>query len=116
MNKLKIAQGVAALALGGFLVTGCQLRVHEPYGGAVITEPAGADVDVDVPPPAPLDDTVVGVAPGPDYVWVGGSWGWHNHSWQWQRGQWEHPPYRGAHWQAGHYDKGHHVFHAGRWH
>jgi hypothetical protein len=115
MNKLKIVSGVAALAACGLLATGCQLRVHDGYGGAVVTEPAGADISVDTAPPAPMDDTVVGVAPGPDYVWVGGDWGWNNHRWSWHRGSWQRPPHAGAHWSGGRYDASHHTYHKGRW-
>ncbi|WP_319408373.1 YXWGXW repeat-containing protein [uncultured Desulfosarcina sp.] len=41
-------------------------------------------------PPAPLPETVV-VAPGPDYVWVGGSWFWLGSGWAWHRGYWHRP-------------------------
>jgi hypothetical protein len=47
------------------------------------------------PPPAPLPETIV-VAPGPDYVWVGGAWFWLGGRWVWNRGYWHRPahPYR----------------------
>lgn len=43
------------------------------------------------PPP----ETVV-VAPGPDYVWVGGAWLWFGDRWVWNHGYWHQPahPYR----------------------
>jgi hypothetical protein len=41
-------------------------------------------------PPAPPPETVV-VAPGPDYVWVGGAWLWLGDSWVWHRGYWHRP-------------------------
>jgi hypothetical protein len=42
------------------------------------------------PPPAPLPETIV-VAPGPDYVWVGGAWFWLGDRWAWHRGYWHRP-------------------------
>jgi outer membrane lipoprotein SlyB len=47
------------------------------------------------PPPAPLPERVV-VAPGPDYIWVGGAWLWFRDSWVWNPGYWHRPkhPYR----------------------
>jgi hypothetical protein len=50
------------------------------------------------PPPAPLPETIV-VAPGPDYVWVGGAWFWLGGRWVWNRGYWHRPahPYRYGH-------------------
>jgi hypothetical protein len=46
-------------------------------------------------PPAPPPETVV-VAPGPDYVWVGGAWLWLGDRWRYHRGYWHRPlhPYR----------------------
>jgi hypothetical protein len=53
-------------------------------------------------PPAPPPETVV-VAPGPDYVWVGGAWLWFGDRWVWNRGYWHRPmhPYRYGrrHWR-----------------
>jgi hypothetical protein len=47
-------------------------------------------------PPPPPPETVV-VAPGPDYLWVGGSWLWLGSRWAWRTGYWHrpvHPYYR----------------------
>ena len=46
-------------------------------------------------PPAPLPETII-VAPGPDYVWVGGAWLWFGDRWSWRPGYWHRPrrPYR----------------------
>jgi outer membrane lipoprotein SlyB len=43
-------------------------------------------------PPAPQPETIV-VAPGPDYVWVGGAWFWMGNGWAWHRGYWHRPLY-----------------------
>jgi hypothetical protein len=118
MNKLKMAKIMALLAAGGLLAAGCEVRVHDPAGAAVVTtDPVYSDDYVTGPPPAPLEDTVVGVAPGPGYVWVGGSWGWHGNRWAWDHGRWDRPPHAGAHWEGGRYEyhNGRHVYHRGGW-
>ena len=43
-------------------------------------------------PPPPVHETVV-MAPGPDYVWVGGSWLWLGDHWGWRGGYWHRPVY-----------------------
>jgi hypothetical protein len=47
-------------------------------------------------PPAPQPETIV-VAPGPDYVWVGGAWLWMGNGWAWHRGYWHRPVYPQRH-------------------
>jgi len=44
-----------------------------------------------VPPPPVVDQVVV--APGPDYVWVGGAWVWFGDRWVRHRGYWHRPQY-----------------------
>jgi hypothetical protein len=73
---------------------------------------------IDQPPPAPLVE-VVPVAPGPDFVWIGGYWGWDNghHNYQWVRGHYDRPPAPGAAWVGPRYDRaprGYH-FSPGHW-
>lgn len=41
-------------------------------------------------PPAPIYEPVV-VAPGPDFIWVGGTWIWHGDRWAWHHGYWHRP-------------------------
>ena len=41
-------------------------------------------------PPPPPSQTII-VAPGPDYVWVGGAWLWFGDRWIWNRGYWHRP-------------------------
>lgn len=47
-------------------------------------------------PPAPPTETIV-IAPGPEYVWVGGEWEWHGR-WVWVGGHWHRPPRPHAVW------------------
>ena len=48
-------------------------------------------------PPAPRY-AVVGVAPGPGYVWTNGYWDRRGSNWGWVEGRWVRPPRRGAVW------------------
>src|ERR1035438_9326630 len=64
-----------------------------------IGESSAVAVVVPQPPPPPPVDTVV-VAPGPDYVWIGGEWVW-NGGWFWVGGHWGYPPYPRALWIGG---------------
>jgi hypothetical protein len=59
------------------------------------TEIPSAEVagDAGTAPPAPAPESVI-VAPGPDYVWVGGNWVWFGDRWHWHRGYWHRPMYR----------------------
>jgi hypothetical protein len=49
-------------------------------------------------PPKPLAEKVI-VAPGPDYVWVGGAWFWAGDCWRWRGGYWHRPGH--AHYPYG---------------
>lgn len=52
---------------------------------------------------------VYGVAPGPDFIWVGGHHIWRGTGYTWQKGSWARPPRAGAHWEKGsweHSDRG----------
>jgi outer membrane lipoprotein SlyB len=51
------------------------------------------------PPAAPADATVV--APGPNYVWVGGEYVWTGGAWVWVGGHWMVPPHPHAVWVVG---------------
>jgi hypothetical protein len=45
-------------------------------------------------------------APGPEYVWIEGYWGWHGR-WIWEPGRWAVRPHPNARWEAGHWEHGH---------
>ncbi|HTS25989.1 MAG TPA: hypothetical protein VMH81_08940 [Bryobacteraceae bacterium] len=67
-------------------------------------------------PPAPRY-AVVGVAPGPGYVWTTGYWDWRGGNWAWVEGRWQRPPRARAAWVAPewrHEGRGYR-FHRGYW-
>jgi hypothetical protein len=70
--------GLAALMLASVTMTGCVVTARPAYyGGAVVT----------VAPPAPQVE-VMGVAPAPGYVWMGGYWDWVGGRHVWVGGHW----------------------------
>jgi hypothetical protein len=98
---------VLAVALTGFITTGCRVSVAPPV----------AEVEVSAAPP-PVQVEVEPVAPGPDFVWIGGVWVWGPEGrWVWQGGHWDRPPHSGAVWVAHRYEyrNGRHVFVRGGW-
>jgi hypothetical protein len=68
-------------------------------------------------PPPPPTETVM-VAPGPDYVWVGGEWVWNGGTWVWIGGRWAFPPYRHAVWVGARWEHGRYGWRrvGGHWH
>jgi outer membrane lipoprotein SlyB len=66
------------------------------------------------PPPPPVESVTV-VAPGPDYVWIGGEWVW-NGGWFWVGGHWGYPPHPHAVWVGGRSWHDDHGWHNSRGH
>ena len=54
-------------------------------------------------PPPPPRYGVVGVAPGPGYVWTEGFWDRRGGSWNWVSGRWMRPPRPHARWVPGYW-------------
>jgi hypothetical protein len=67
--------------------------------------------------PPPPRYGVVGVAPGPGYVWTNGYWGRRGSQWYWRDGRWARPPHRGARWEEPRWERDGHGyrFHRGYW-
>lgn len=67
-------------------------------------------------PPAPRYG-VVGVAPGPGYVWAQGYWDRDGDRWAWREGRWMRPPRARAVWVAPRWERHgrNWRFHEGRW-
>ncbi len=71
---------------GAFVLLGTVMAACGGYGGGYY---------VRYGPPAPRY-RVIGVAPGPGYVWTDGYWDYRGHNWNWVEGRWVRPPRRGA--------------------
>ncbi len=76
-----------------------------------------AQVVVRVAPPPPVHVGVVGVTPGPGYVWIGGYQRWNGHAYVWVPGRWVRPPRAHVIWVGPRWvhTRGGWVFHAGYW-
>jgi hypothetical protein len=70
-----------------------------------------------IAPPPPVRVGVVGVAPGPGYVWVGGYQRWTGNGYVWVAGRWVRPPRGGMVWIQPRYvhTGSTWVFHKGYW-
>src|SRR5882724_6640122 len=85
---------------GSLLVAGCVVRERVAYQSPpVYAGPGvvGGEVEGAEPPPAPIIESVT-VAPGPEFIWIGGNWAWGGGRWNWERGRWARPPHAGARW------------------
>lgn len=79
-------------------------------GGLVMSTPAPGRAEVEVnfvfapiaPPVAPVE--VIGIAPRPGYIWIGGHYVWRGR-WVWVPGYWSRPPVGYAVWVPGHWDR-----------
>ncbi len=87
MKKAPLGMCLGAAVLAASMA-GC---VVEPEPGTVYASFA--------PPAAEVD--VVGVAPGPDYVWIGGHHVWRDGGYRWEHGRYEKRPRAGARWVPG---------------
>lgn len=64
---------------------------------AVLAACAGGGYVMAYGPPAPRYG-VVGVAPGPGFIWTDGFWDLRGRNWVWVQGRWVRPPRHGAYW------------------
>ncbi|MBS1851802.1 MAG: YXWGXW repeat-containing protein [Acidobacteria bacterium] len=64
--------------------------------------PRGPVVYVRTPPPPPLGERHM-MAPGPDFIWIGGYQRWTGAGYRWVPGHWERRPDRHRRWVAGHW-------------
>ena len=98
MKRLPLIKAILLIAGTSLGVVGCVVHDQPVYTEAAPPGDAvGAGVVVTEPPPAPLQDTIV-AAPGPGFVWIGGSWAWGGGHWHWDSGHWARPPHPGAVW------------------
>ena len=51
--------------------------------------------------PPPPRYGVIGVAPGPGYMWAEGFWDWRGGNYVWAPGRWMRPPHARAVWDPG---------------
>jgi hypothetical protein len=108
--SLRIAGGLGLLSLAGFLTPSAS--------ASPILADLTVSVVIDAPPPPPRHEVIIGVSPGPDYVWIGGYWDGGPGHYSWVGGRWDHPPHAHGTWSAPHWDKdkdGHYHQTRGEW-
>ncbi|MBZ5602987.1 MAG: YXWGXW repeat-containing protein [Acidobacteriia bacterium] len=95
-------RSILALALAGFSLAACGGGYGYYYANT---------------PPPPMRGEVVGVAPGPGYVWVNGYWGWRGNAYSWVPGYYARPPHAHAVWVSPRWDRdrGRYRFREGHW-
>jgi hypothetical protein len=110
---LRAAAGAAALLSVLAFTPGCVVAVRP----APVAYAEPGEVVVTDEPPAPVAE-VVGVAPGPGFIWIGGYYHWYGSRWVWYRGHYERPPHPGAVWVRARYEVrgGRRVYIRGYWH
>jgi WXXGXW repeat (2 copies) len=97
--SLRLAGGLGLLSLAALPISA---SAASPFLGDI-----SLNIVVDAPPPPPRTEVIVGVSPGPDYVWIGGYWDGAPGHYTWVGGRWDHPPHGHGQWFAPHWDKGH---------
>ena len=99
MNRsisLRSLVGGALLGVGVLALTGCVVAPVGAYHGQPYGYGYGEAVGV---APPPIQGEVIGVAPFPGYLWIGGYWGWSGGRHVWNRGRWSSPR-EGHRWEA----------------
>ena len=104
---------ISALAALG----ACAVEVGGPAEQVSYYDSSGNVLYVEEAPPPPRTNVVVGVAPGPNHVWVGGYWMRRGQSWTWVDGRWMARPRPGVVWVPGYWDRRPrgHVWVSGYW-
>lgn len=101
INQMKKRWLSAGFVILGTLLSGCAAN-----GAAVVRF---------APPPPRY--AVIGVAPGPGYVWTEGFWDWRGANYVWVAGRWMRPPRLRAVWVSGAWVEGRcgYEFRRGHW-
>jgi hypothetical protein len=94
------------LALAGLLTAAsCAVELGPPtHEGGYESGSPGEPIYVNESPPPPPEEVNIGVAPAPNYVWVGGYWTWGRKGWAWVPGRWTPRPCPESIWVSGHWD------------
>jgi hypothetical protein len=108
--SIRIAGGLGLLSMAGF-------SAHSLSASPIIAD-VTISIGIEAPPPPPRHEVIIGVSPGPDFVWVGGFWDGGPGRYAWVAGHWDRPPHPHGQWIAPHWDKdrdGHYHQTKGEW-
>jgi hypothetical protein len=115
----RVNPGTVYLLSFTLLLSGCTVgfRAQGSRGGVIVRPPVPT-VMVSAGPPPPPPPQLMGMAPGPGFVWVDGHWGRRSGNWAWVDSGWRRPPRRGARWTSGRWSpqpSGVYAWRDGRW-
>lgn len=84
---------------------------------AALAACGGGAAFVALGPPPPPRYAVIGVAPGPGFIWADGFWDLRGRNWVWVEGRWVRPPRARAAWVRPEWrqEGGRWRFHRGYW-
>ena len=101
-----MVRSLSRLILPVLLATAsCAVEVGPPVHEVVLESGSpGEPIYVNESPPPPREDVIVGLSPGPGYVWVGGYWSHRPTGWVWITGRWVTRPRPGVTWAPGHWE------------
>jgi hypothetical protein len=97
-TSLGLAGALGLISIAGFATPS--------LSASAILADVSINIGIEAPPPPPRPDIVIGVSPGPDYVWIGGYWDGSPGHYTWVGGRWDHPPHAHGQWMAPHWDRG----------
>jgi len=96
----------ALVVLAALSVASCAVEVGPPSHEVVYDSGSpGEPIYVSESPPPPRQEVVVGVAPGPSHIWVGGYWGRRPSGWVWIPGRWAPRPRPDVVWVPGQWER-----------
>jgi hypothetical protein len=111
--SIRLAGGLCILSLAGLSAPSASASTFLADVSISIRIPV-----IEEPPPPPRQEVIIGVSPGPDFVWVGGYWDGSPGHYVWVSGHWDRPPHGRGQWNPPHWDKdrdGHYHQTKGEW-
>jgi hypothetical protein len=108
--SVRLAGALGLLSIAGFAI---------PAATAAKTlADISINIGIEAPPPPPRQEVIVGISPGPDFIWIGGYWDGAPGHYRWVGGRWGRPPHAHGEWSAPHWDRdkdGHYRQTKGEW-
>jgi hypothetical protein len=107
INPKYTAPGAALRLAGGLGLLSIAAFSAPTLSATPLMADISLNITVDAPPPPPRHEVIVGVRPGPDYIWIDGYWEGTPGHYTWVGGRWDRPPHPHATWYAPRWEKDH---------